>query len=135
MPSYHWLSPPSLSLSLSFSLSISLSLSLSPDRYSKVYHTWMVFEFGCRWLYSSYLEGCCFQGLFKTARSILLEFLSSFCSICFINIQAVHSYSGIDAAIIVQNTSALIYLHSRGNQCLLLLTLGYATMILLARSV
>ena len=36
--------------------------------------------------------GCCFQDLFSISRSILVQFLSSFFSIHFVNIHVVHPY-------------------------------------------
>ena len=43
-----------------------------------IHLTWMSFEIGGMWLYSCCFLGCCFQDLFKTARSILVQFASSF---------------------------------------------------------
>ena len=40
--------------------------------------------------------GCCFQDLFSIARSILVQFLSSFFSISFVSVHVVHPYSNID---------------------------------------
>ena len=39
-----------------------------------------ILEMGSGWVYSCRFEGCCFQDLFNTARSILLQMLSSFFS-------------------------------------------------------
>ena len=53
-----------------------------------------VCEMGHKWLYR-----CCFVGvLFKTARSIFVQFLSSFFSMFFVSVQVVHSYSSTDMA-------------------------------------
>ena len=46
-----------------------------------VHLTWMVCEIGGKWLYSSYFVRCCFQDLFKRARSIIEKFPSSSLSI------------------------------------------------------
>ena len=51
---------------------------------------------GGRWPYSCCFKGCCFQDLFNIAHSILVQFLSSFFSICFVSIHVVHPYSRID---------------------------------------
>ena len=40
--------------------------------------TWIVCEIGGWWSYNCCFVGCCFQGLFKTAHSIPVEFPSSF---------------------------------------------------------
>ena len=42
--------------------------------------TWILFMIGDRWPYSWCLVGCCYQDLFKIARSILVQLLSSFSS-------------------------------------------------------
>ena len=57
---------------------------------------WMVFEMGGRWPFSYCFVGCCFQDLFKMARSILVQLLSSFFSIRLVSIQVVNSYSSLD---------------------------------------
>ena len=41
----------------------------------------MVLEIGGKWPYSCYFVECCFKNLYKIARSILVQFLSSFFSI------------------------------------------------------
>ena len=46
--------------------------------------------------YSCCFIGCCFQDLFNIAHSILVQFPSSFFSICFVDIHVVQSYSRID---------------------------------------
>ena len=51
---------------------------------------------GGRRLYSCYFVWCCFQDLFDIARSILVQFLSSFFSMRFVNINVVHPYRRID---------------------------------------
>ena len=37
--------------------------------------------------------GCYFKDLFNIAHSILVQFLSSFFSICFVNVHMVHPYT------------------------------------------
>ena len=51
---------------------------------------------GGRWPYSCCFVRCCFQDLFNIPRSILVEFLSSFFSICLVSIHVVHPYSRLD---------------------------------------
>ena len=58
----------------------------------------MIFEMGGRWPYSYCFVGCCVQDLFNTARSILMQLLSSFFSIQLVSIQVVHPYSTMDMA-------------------------------------
>ena len=53
---------------------------------------WMVFEMCGRWPYNCCFVGCCFQDLFYIARSILLQMLSNFFSIRFVNIPVVYPY-------------------------------------------
>ena len=48
--------------------------------------TWIVFLIGGRWPYSWCLVGCCRQDLFKIARSILVQLLSSFFSSHFVSV-------------------------------------------------
>ena len=54
---------------------------------------------GGRWPYSCCFVGCCFQDLFNTARSILVQFPSSFFSIGFVSVNWVHPYSRIDTIV------------------------------------
>ena len=75
---------------------MSLSLFLQHHPTCLVWFIWMVLEIGGRWPYNCCLVGCCFQNLFSIACGILVLFLSSFFSICFINVQVVHSYGRID---------------------------------------
>ena len=56
---------------------------------------WMVFEMGGRWPYSCCFVGCCFQDSFNIARSVFVQFLSSFFSILCQH-QVVHPYSSMD---------------------------------------
>ena len=56
---------------------------------------WIVLEMGGRWTYSCCFVGCCFQDLFNMARSILVQFPSSF-FLYTLSVQVVHSYSSID---------------------------------------
>ena len=42
---------------------------------------------------------CCFQDLFNIARSILVQFPSSFFSICLVSVHLVHPYCRIDMTI------------------------------------
>ena len=51
-------------------MSSSLLIQLCPA--SLVRLTWIVFMMSGRWLYSGCFVGCCHQGLFNTARSILV---------------------------------------------------------------
>ena len=59
----------------------------------------MVLEIGGRRLYSCYFVGCCFQDLFITARSILVQWPSSFFSIRFVNVNVVHPNSSMDTTV------------------------------------
>ena len=52
-------------------LLLSLSLFLEPCPACLVCLTWMAYEMGSKWLYSSYLMECWFQDLFKKACNIL----------------------------------------------------------------
>ena len=58
--------------------------------------TLMVFVMGGKWPYSCCFVGCCLQDLFKIARSILVQLLSTFFSICLVSVHVVHPYSSID---------------------------------------
>ena len=57
---------------------------------------WMLLEIGGEWPYSCCFLVCCFQDLFCTARSIFVQFLSSFFSICLVSIHVMHQYSRIN---------------------------------------
>ena len=57
--------------------------------------TRIVFVIGGRWPYSWCLVGCCRQDLFKIARSILVQLLSSIFSSRFVRVHVVHPYSSI----------------------------------------
>ena len=57
---------------------------------------WMALEIGGRWPYNYCFTGCCFEDLFRIAHRILVRFLFSFFSICFISIHVVHPYCKID---------------------------------------
>ena len=60
----------------------------------------ILFGWFSRWVvggpYSCCFVDYCFQHLFNIARSILVQFLSSFFSICLVSIHVVHPYSRID---------------------------------------
>ena len=56
----------------------------------------MVLEIGSRWPYTCCFIGYCIQDLFNIARSILVQFLSSFFSIRLVSVHVVHPYSRID---------------------------------------
>ena len=58
--------------------------------------TLIVFVMGGRWLYSCCFVACCLQDLFNTAGNILVWLLSSFFSICLVNIHIVHPCSNIN---------------------------------------
>ena len=58
--------------------------------------TWIVFVMGGRWPYSYCFVGFCLQDLFNIARSILVEFPSSFFSSRLVSVHVVHPYSSID---------------------------------------
>ena len=66
--------------------------------------TWMVCEMDDWWPYCCCFVECCFQDLFKTARSILVWFPSCFFSMYFVHIPVVHSYSGMDTLVICLHT-------------------------------
>ena len=76
---------------------------------------WMVLEMGDIWPYSCCFVGWCFQDLFNIVRSILVQFPSSFCSICLVSIQLVHPYSSMDTIAvwkkIVHNLFSLLNHH------------------------
>ena len=57
---------------------------------------WMVLEMGDKWLNSCCFVGCCYRNLFSIARSILVQFLSSFFSIRFVSVLVVYPNSSID---------------------------------------
>ena len=57
---------------------------------------WMVLEIGGRWLYSCSFIKCCFQDLFSITRSILVQFPSSFLSICLVSVDVMYPKSRID---------------------------------------
>ena len=61
-------------------LYVSPCSSLLPQQYPAclVRLIWMVFEIGGRWLYSWFLVGWCFQGLFSIGRSIFVQFRLAF---------------------------------------------------------
>ena len=58
--------------------------------------SWTVLEIGGRCPYNCCFMGCCFQDLFNTARSTLLQLPSSFFSIRFVSVHLVHPYNRID---------------------------------------
>ena len=58
--------------------------------------TRMVWEMVGRWPYSCFFVECCFHDLFKTARSILVQFPSSLFSMRFVSVQVVQPYSSAD---------------------------------------
>ena len=58
----------------------------------------MIVEMGGKWPYSCCFVGCCFQNLFKIARSILMKFPSSFFAMCLVSAHVVHPYSSLDTA-------------------------------------
>ena len=64
---------------------------------------WIVFEMGGWCLYSCYNVEYCFQDLFDTARSILVELPSSFLSIRLVSVHVVHPYSSIDTIAACKN--------------------------------
>ena len=55
-----------------------------------VRRTWVVLQIGGRRLYSCCFVECCFQDLFNIARNILVQFPSSFFSICFVSVQVLN---------------------------------------------
>ena len=60
-----------------------------------VHLIWAVLEIGGWWPCSCFV-GCCFQDSFNIVHSILVEFLSSFFSICLVNVHVVHPYGSIN---------------------------------------
>ena len=64
-----------------------------------VHLTWMVLEMGGKWPYRCCFLGCCFQDLFNTARSILVQFLSSVFSMRSVSVHVMHPYSSTDTTI------------------------------------
>ena len=75
---------------------MSLSLFLQQCPACLVCLTWMILEMRGKWLYSCCFVKCCFQDLFNIACSILVQFPSSFFSVCFVSIYVVYPYSSID---------------------------------------
>ena len=57
---------------------------------------WMILEIGSRWPHSCYIMGCCFQDLFNTACSILMQLPSSCFSILLVSVHVVQPYNKID---------------------------------------
>ena len=55
-----------------------------------------VFVIGGRWPYSCCSVGCCLQGLFNTARRILVQLPSSFFSLRLVSVYVVHPYISIE---------------------------------------
>ena len=75
---------------------MSSSLLLQPCPVYLVRLIWMVLEMGSRRPYSSCFVGCYFLDLFNIARSILVQFPSSFFSIRLVNVHVVLAYSSMD---------------------------------------
>ena len=75
-------------------MSSSLLLQQSPACLFRL--IWMVLEMGGRWQYICCFVGYCFQDLSNIACSILVQFPSSFFSICFVSVHVVHPYSRTD---------------------------------------
>ena len=71
---------------------MSLSLLLQQCPTCLVHLIWMALEMGTKCPYSCCLVECYFQHLLSIARSILVQFSSSFFSICLVSINVVHSY-------------------------------------------
>ena len=61
-------------------MSVSLPLLQCPA--CLVRHIWVVLEMGGWWPYSYCFVGCCLEDLFNIARCILVQFPSSFFSVC-----------------------------------------------------
>ena len=66
-------------------MSSSLFLQQCPACLVRITH--MVYKMGGKWPYSSFLVGCCFHDLFKTACSILVQLPFNLFSRCFIRVQ------------------------------------------------
>ena len=66
---------------------------LNNEKINAIYYHSNYFT-GGRWPYSCCFLGCCFEDLFCS--SILVQFLSSFFSICLASVHVVHPYSRID---------------------------------------
>ena len=82
-------------------MSSSLLLQLYPA--CLVHLIWMVLEMGGWWMYNCCFVGCCLQGLFNIARTILVQFPSSFFSIRLLSVHVVHPYSRIDTTVAWKN--------------------------------
>ena len=82
---------------------VSSSLLLQQCPTCLVHLIWIVLEMEGRWLYSCCFVGCCFQDLFNIARSILVQFPSSFFSIYLISVYVVHPYNRIDMTLLGKN--------------------------------
>ena len=64
----------------------------------------MVYVIGGKCPYSCFFVGCCFQDLFKAARSILVQLPSILFSRRLVNVHVVHPYSSTDVATAWKNS-------------------------------
>ena len=71
---------------------MSSSLHLQQRPACLIHLIWMVLEMGGRWPYSCCFMGCCFQDLFITARSILVQLPSSYFSTRLVSVHVMHPY-------------------------------------------
>ena len=74
---------------------ISSSLLLLKCRACLVHLSWMVLKMGGKWSNNHCFMGYCFQDLFIITHCFLVQFLSSFFSIRFVNVHVVYPYSSI----------------------------------------
>ena len=81
--------------------------------------SWMGLGIGGQWSYRYCFVECCFQDLFNIARSILVQFSSSFFFMRFVSVNKVHPYSCIDiiavwkkSRFILSDRSGFLMIHS-----------------------
>ena len=75
-------------------MSSSLLLLRYPARFVRL--IWKGLEIRGRWPYNCCFVGCRFQDLFNIARSILVQFTSSFLSIRLVSLNVVHPYCSLE---------------------------------------
>ena len=83
---------------------MSSSLLLQPCPVCLVRRTWMVLEMGGRWSYNCCLVRYCFQDLFSTARSNLVQYPSKL-----VSVHVVHPYNSMDTTAMKMMLSTTYY--------------------------
>ena len=99
--------------------------------------TLIVFVMGSKWSYSCCLVGCCLQGLFNIALSILVKMPSSFFSIRLVSVHVVHPYCSIDTIAAWEKLRFILSVRSdfHMNECLSLAVHAFASHVLMSISV